>query len=117
MEELETKILNSIFSENWIIWLLFFLTLFWVYKISYFTVNRYLNLIEEKHKLERLAQETKDLSFLKTVWEISKVIKSWDDWHIETHNQISNTISNNHNEISNKMDKNHSEIKDLFYKK
>jgi len=117
MEELGTKIFNSIFSENWIIWMLFCLTLFWIYRISYFWVKRYLDLIEEKHKIERIAQDNKDLSFLKTVWEISKVIKNWDDEHIKAHNQIWKIIENNHNNISNKIERNHNEIKDLFYKK
>ncbi len=102
---MEETIFTTVFSEYWLIGALFILTLLWVYKLWKFFISNYLNIIKEKHTLEIKAQESKDLEFLKSVWEISKIIRSWDDSHREEHRKLGDKIDNWHTNISWRLDK------------
>jgi len=99
------QFLLQIFSDKWMTAWLFILTLYWVYKLWKFWIKEYVKTYEKNLELQRIMQEKKDLEFLKSVWEISKIIKTWDDTHVQAHKEIAEKIEKGHKIIWEKIEK------------
>lgn len=112
----EFDLISTILSEQWFITLLFLLWLYWVYKLATKFTNKYLEITQENHRLERERQEAKDLKFLQVVNEIATNIKeSWvkAEWY---HNNLESKIQDGHEKIHNKLDKIHDNVSDILRK-
>ena len=95
MEQLFLKI----FSENGLIAWLFLLMLYWIYRAVIFLWSKAIHTYEDNLKLQREAQERKDLEFLRSVWEMSQIIKKWDDEHEIAHGILWSKIDKVHENV------------------
>ena len=98
------QIFNYILTEKWFTAFLFILVLVGVYKIAKYLWSKAIDVYEKNLELQREAQNKKDLEFLKSVWEISQIIKSWDDRHEIAHERLWKKIEEWHKMIWEKLD-------------
>ena len=107
----EFDLIGRVLSEQWIIVLLFLLSLYWAYKLIKYFLWEYLVMIKDNHWLERDRQEVKDVHFFKAIGDIIKVVKEWDEEHIDAHSSIASTLNNWHIDIKNKLNDIHTDVK------
>jgi len=104
------NILNTILSENWIIALLFVLTLIWVYKFTKWFWEKYFKALENYHEIKLKAENEKNISFLKAVSDIVEQVRAGDWMHTEEHKTINNNLIDWHAKIHIKLDDIHKDI-------
>lgn len=92
------------FIQLWATFMILIIILLWIYKIALFFVWSFLETIKDKHKLELDAQNRKDLEFLQSVKEISKVIRLGDEDHKEAHRTLGEEMKKWHINISGRLD-------------
>lgn len=77
-------VLLKIFSEYWIVALLFILTLIWIYKLASSFLNKYLEL-QKVHNDDFL---WKFGSMVNRIWDLSESVKEWNRNQTSEHKRL-----------------------------